>query len=91
MNDPTYRKEDIDANPIWKRAFYLSEMENDNAPIGWSNYIKQAAEDLEPDYEFEGCPQCENSAAEEGIEYEHNATWNADQSTWVCSSCGGLC
>lgn len=39
MSDPTYVKEEIDANPEWKLAFRLSEVDNDNAPIGWWRYI----------------------------------------------------
>lgn len=39
MDDPTYIKQEIDANPLWKLAFRLSEMFNDNAPIGWGSYI----------------------------------------------------
>jgi hypothetical protein len=39
MNDPTYQKDEIDANPVWRLAFLLSELQNDNAPIGWSNRI----------------------------------------------------
>ena len=42
MIDPTYNKEDIDNNPVWKLAFWLSEIDNDNAPIGWSKYINIA-------------------------------------------------
>ena len=38
-NDPTYVKKEIDANPIWALAFLISEIENHNAPIGWSKYI----------------------------------------------------
>ncbi len=38
MNDPTYVQEEIDANPEWKLAFLLSEIDNDNAPLGWSKY-----------------------------------------------------
>ena len=45
MPDPTYVQEIINENPIWKRAFYLSEMKNDNAPLGWSQYIPQALEE----------------------------------------------
>lgn len=41
--DPTYSKDIIDKNPIWKLAFWLSEMDNDNAPIGWGKYISLAA------------------------------------------------
>jgi len=37
--DPTYRKEEIDKNPVWELAFSLSEMQNDNAPMGWGRYI----------------------------------------------------
>jgi hypothetical protein len=40
--DPTYVREEIDANPEWQLAFSLSEIENDNAPIGWSKYIGTA-------------------------------------------------
>ena len=39
MSDPTYVKEEIDANPEWKLAFLLSEIMNDGAPLGWSKYI----------------------------------------------------
>lgn len=42
MKDPTYVKIEIDANPVWKLAFFLSELDNDNAPIGWSKYINIA-------------------------------------------------
>ena len=42
MNDPTYDKEVIDANPVWELAFMISEMTNDNAPIGWSGNIMLA-------------------------------------------------
>lgn len=42
MPDPTYVKEEIDANPEWELAFALSELANDNAPIGWSKYIGTA-------------------------------------------------
>lgn len=39
MIDPTHVKAEIDANPIWKLAFFMSEIENDLAPIGWGKYI----------------------------------------------------
>lgn len=42
MRDPTYRKEEIEANPIWYLAWVLSEIQNDNAPLGWSKYIPLA-------------------------------------------------
>jgi hypothetical protein len=42
MKDPTYNTAEINANPIWQLAFSLSEIENDNAPIGWSKYIGTA-------------------------------------------------
>jgi len=42
VNDPTYVKEDIDRIPAWKLAFFLSEIDNDNAPIGWGRYIQMA-------------------------------------------------
>lgn len=39
MSDPTYNSEEINANPVWQLAFTLSEIQNDNAPLGWSKYI----------------------------------------------------
>lgn len=39
MSDPTYVKAEIDANPVWKLAWRMSEVDNDNAPIGWGRYI----------------------------------------------------
>ncbi len=44
MTDPTWNKEEINANPIWKVAWIISECVNDNAPIGWSKYIHAAEE-----------------------------------------------
>lgn len=43
MPDPTYVRADIDANPIWRLAFFLSEIDNDRAPIGWGKYQSMAA------------------------------------------------
>jgi len=37
--DPTYVKAEIEANPVWALAWRLSEVDNDNAPIGWWRYI----------------------------------------------------
>ena len=42
MADPTYVTEKISANPVWQLAFLLSEILNDNAPIGWGSYIYTA-------------------------------------------------
>lgn len=42
MTDPTYVPAEIAANPTWALAFRLSEVDNDNAPIGWSRYISLA-------------------------------------------------
>ncbi len=39
MNDPTFVREDINNNPVWELAFTMSEISNDNAPIGWGQYI----------------------------------------------------
>jgi hypothetical protein len=39
MSDPTYDKKIIKRNPIWELAFSLSEIMNDNAPLGWGKYI----------------------------------------------------
>lgn len=44
MNDPTYDKELIKKDPIWYTAWILSEMYNDQAPLGWSKYIGGAKE-----------------------------------------------
>lgn len=42
MTDPTYVQAEIAANPIWALAFRLSEVDNDNAPIGWFRYVPMA-------------------------------------------------
>lgn len=42
MSDPTYDREQIDANPEWELAFVLSEIMNDGAPMGWGRYISVA-------------------------------------------------
>lgn len=42
MSDPTYVREEIDANPEWRLAFWLSEIDNDHAPIGWGRYRSMA-------------------------------------------------
>lgn len=55
MNDPTYDKREIEANPVWAVAFSLSEIMNDNAPIGWGKYI-YAAECLLANWKMERKP-----------------------------------
>jgi len=47
-SDPTYCRTEINKNPIWRRAFELSEKHNDSAPIGWGKYIKQAEAERPP-------------------------------------------
>lgn len=47
MMDATYDRKEIDSDPISKRAFQISEKENDNAPIGWSKYIPRAKIEIE--------------------------------------------
>jgi len=42
LPDPTYIVEDIQRDPIWRLAFEMSELDNDNAPIGWGQYIELA-------------------------------------------------
>jgi len=42
LTDPTYNQEAIYANPVWKLASWMSEVDNDNAPIGWGKYIHLA-------------------------------------------------
>lgn len=42
MIDPTYAQDEIRANPEWDLAFVLSEILNDNAPIGWSRHVLTA-------------------------------------------------
>ena len=44
LPDPTYNQEDLKFNGVWHIAFIISEMVNDNAPIGWSKYIPLAEE-----------------------------------------------
>jgi hypothetical protein len=39
VSDPTYVKSQIEDNPEWYLAWTLSEIQNDQAPIGWSKYI----------------------------------------------------
>ena len=43
MIDPTYIQAEIDSKPEWKLAFRMSEVDNDNSPIGWSRYITLAS------------------------------------------------
>lgn len=40
--DPTYDIREIEKNPEWDVAFVLSEIYNDDAPLGWSKYIDAA-------------------------------------------------
>ena len=47
--DPTYNMDEIEANPVWKRAFELSEQNNDNAPLGWGHWIAVAEEEMAED------------------------------------------
>lgn len=42
MSDPTYDKAEINKNPEWELAFVMSEIMNDDAPIGWGKYIGPA-------------------------------------------------
>lgn len=43
--DPTYDFAEIMRGPLeWRMAFQLSELLNDHAPIGWSDYIPVATE-----------------------------------------------
>jgi len=43
MNDPTYDMELIKSKPTWYLAWRISEVDNDNAPIGWWKYINIAS------------------------------------------------
>lgn len=58
MDDPTYDKNEIAKNQVWQLAFDLSEMQNDNAPIGWGKYI-WVAECLLRRYEMKRTPAAE--------------------------------
>lgn len=49
--DITYVQAEIRANPVWELAFTLSEIMNDNAPIGWTKYVP-VAESLLAHYEI---------------------------------------
>lgn len=42
MADPTYELDKIKADKVWHTAYVLSEHLNDNAPIGWFDYIDTA-------------------------------------------------
>ena len=42
-NDPTYNMDEIASNPEWKLAFLISEVLNDQAPLGWGNYTSVAS------------------------------------------------
>lgn len=53
MQDPTYNRKEIDNNSITKLAFILSELHNDNAPIGWSSYIVIARWLIEKGFKFD--------------------------------------
>ena len=44
-----------------------------------------ATED-EPWCESEECETCVESAEEDGMDYEHNMTW--ENGAWVCDGCG---
>lgn len=39
LPDPTYDRDEIRSKPEWDLAWTISEIMNDNAPIGWSSYI----------------------------------------------------
>ena len=69
MRDQTYVRADIEANPVWQLAYTLSEILNDNAPIGWSRYIS-TAECLLANYDIK--PKV-TSAAEDALEAEYRA------------------
>ncbi len=38
---------ELDRNGVWQIAFTLSEMVNDNAPLGWEKYIPLAEKSIE--------------------------------------------
>lgn len=40
-------EKDLNHNGAWHIAFILSEMVNDNAPIGWDKYIPLAEKSIE--------------------------------------------
>lgn len=42
MADPTYDAFRISENPVWLLAWTLSEIQNDNAPLGWGKHIHVA-------------------------------------------------
>lgn len=43
LPDPTYVREQIEADPKWALAFRMSEVDNDDAPIGWYRYVPLAS------------------------------------------------
>ena len=42
MSDPTYDRKAINRKTTWKIAYLISEMTNDDAPVGWGRFIPVA-------------------------------------------------
>ena len=75
IHDPTYDKKEIERRLDWKLAFLLSELANDDAPMGWSRYIPIAqralkdAQELPKHEPADGkfCPNCGYRHPPDGI------------------------
>ena len=55
MSDPTYVQSEIKEKPEWDLAYVLSEIMNDNSPLGWSEYV-YVAKLLLSEYEIKRKP-----------------------------------
>jgi hypothetical protein len=88
--DPTYVKDEISGKPEWELAFTLSEIMNDNAPIGWGKYVgpakclldsyiiqrKQKAQPQDEDLaQLWEAPGCFNPQPQEPGEFDELLTW----------------
>src|SRR5882672_192097 len=87
MEDFTYVKEQIESKREWALAFKLSEVHNDNAPLGWTNYIELATwlfshynmADItkRPILENVKCPECDGEMASR--KGPHGSFWGCKQ------------
>lgn len=41
----------------------------------------------EPWYESEDCAKCVKESEENGVEYEHNFSWDAEMGCYICDHC----
>lgn len=77
MRDPTYVKDEIDANITWKLAYQIGEHENDTQPLGWGKYIPLAESIIA---EFDVNPKLKANKEEIEIKSIHQGL--------SCANCG---